>query len=153
MILVTVAVGRNISVVMVHFHNKEALVGLHVAFGIIADSRGYYLVSKRRADVRYAGLWEFPGGKLMSQESPYEALCRELNEEVGLFVQSADPWPCLIDDQVSPRVVLWPFTVQTFSGSAISREGQLVEWVSPAHLSTLAMPPANQSLVQALLLR
>lgn len=45
-----------------------------------------YLVG-RRPRGRYAGRWEFPGGKVESGETDAAALTRELREELGVFVQ------------------------------------------------------------------
>jgi mutator protein MutT len=40
----------------------------------------------RTDDGPFHGLWEFPGGGIESNETPLEAMCREVNEEVGIDV-------------------------------------------------------------------
>ena len=52
-----------------------------VAAAIIDDGR---LLAARRCGGRYAGQWEFPGGKVESGESDHEALARELLEELAV---------------------------------------------------------------------
>ena len=48
----------------------------------IWNSNQEYLIAVR-TDGPCAGLWEFPGGKVEADESLYDALCREIKEEVG----------------------------------------------------------------------
>ena len=44
------------------------------------------LAARRCAPSKYAGLWEFPGGKVEVGEAPLDALHRELSEELGIGV-------------------------------------------------------------------
>ena len=60
---------------------------LSVVVGVVLAPNQHILMAKRPAHKSLAGLWEFPGGKVEAGENPYEALCRELNEEVGIRVQ------------------------------------------------------------------
>ena len=42
------------------------------------------LVYERDAHVRFAGMWDLPGGGREGQESPEDCVLRELEEEFGL---------------------------------------------------------------------
>jgi len=42
------------------------------------------LIGKRSSNVPFTGLWEFPGGKLEENETPEEAIQRELMEELNV---------------------------------------------------------------------
>ena len=69
---------------------------LHVAVGVISNAEGKLLISQRGEALAWAGLWEFPGGKLEAGETPRQALDRELHEELGITVISAEPWNCCL---------------------------------------------------------
>ena len=64
---------------------------LHVVMAVIVNERQEILVSLRTPKQYLGGLWEFPGGKVEVGEQSYQALCRELAEEVDLHVLSARP--------------------------------------------------------------
>ena len=55
-----------------------------VAAGILCDATGRVLITERLGDGPFHGLWEFPGGKIAPGESAYDALHRELAEELGI---------------------------------------------------------------------
>lgn len=56
-----------------------------MAVGVITDPSGRVLVNQRPADSDFMpGYWEFPGGKLEPGEESWQALVRELKEELAI---------------------------------------------------------------------
>jgi 8-oxo-dGTP diphosphatase len=130
--------------------NNKEVVMQSVVIGVLRDAAGKFLVAQRRSDQFAAGLWEFPGGRVESGEGEWQALCRELSEEVGLVAQKGVKiWRK--QHQYSDRQLsITAFWVQQFTGEAVGREGQLCRWVAWADLNRLAMPAANADLMHAL---
>jgi mutator protein MutT len=50
----------------------------------IIEQDGRFLICQRRKEAAFALQWEFPGGKVKSDETPQAALSRELQEELGV---------------------------------------------------------------------
>ncbi len=59
-----------------------------VVAAIIYNSENRVLITQRPEGFHLAGLWEFPGGKVRSDEDFSTALRRELHEELGLKVSA-----------------------------------------------------------------
>ena len=57
---------------------------LHVVAAAIFNKQGDLLIAQRPLDKHMGGLWEFPGGKMEAGEAFTDALCRELDEELGI---------------------------------------------------------------------
>ena len=64
---------------------------LLVVAAALVDPDGRVLIAQRPEGKSMAGLWEFPGGKVETGETPEAALIRELQEELGITVKE----PCL----------------------------------------------------------
>jgi 8-oxo-dGTP diphosphatase len=64
---------------------------LLVVAAALVDPDGRVLIAQRPEGKSMAGLWEFPGGKIETSETPEAALIRELREELGIAVKE----PCL----------------------------------------------------------
>ena len=62
------------------------------AVGVIQRADGWVLLNERPFGKPWSGYWEFPGGKIEENESPEQALKRELQEELGITVTQAYPW-------------------------------------------------------------
>ena len=101
---------------------------VHVVAGVLLDARGRVLVARRPQRTHLAGLWEFPGGKLMPGESREAGLARELAEELGVRVLSAHPLIRVEHRYPDRDVVLDVWRVESFTGEPYGREGQRVEW-------------------------
>lgn len=124
---------------------------LRVAVGLIRVG-GCYLLASRSPDRPGGGIWELPGGKLRPEESPERALNRELAEELGIAVTSAEAYPAFDHAQTDYAVRLFPFLVTAYTGEPEGREGQSLRWAAQAELwaEADAMPGANGPLLRHL---
>ena len=63
---------------------------IHVVVGILYNAnRDKVLITKRTSKQFLSGYWEFPGGKVKSNEDSFSALSREFFEELGVCLKSA----------------------------------------------------------------
>jgi 8-oxo-dGTP diphosphatase len=127
---------------------------VHVAAAAIFDEAGRVLIARRPAHVHQGGLWEFPGGKVETDEVVLDALRRELHEELGIDVQVARPLIRVHHDYPDKSVLLDVWRVDGFAGKAPSCggngcEGQPVKWVLPNELDNYDFPAANIPIVTA----
>jgi len=119
----------------------------------LTDDRGRVLMQQRPAGKAHAGLWEFPGGKVERGETPEQALCRELAEELGIRVAPADLSPFAFASEPAGggrHLILMLYLCRRWSGTPRAIEAAALCWDTPAALATLPMPPADVVLVEAL---
>jgi 8-oxo-dGTP diphosphatase len=123
---------------------------VRVAVAILLRSDDRVLLAQRLAGTPYPGYWEFPGGKLEAGESAYEALVRELDEELGIAVVRAAPW--LVRRYAYPHahVELHFFRVFEWRGEPHGRDGQAIAWQMPGAFEVTPLLPANAGILSAL---
>ena len=121
-----------------------------VVAGIIQRGDGCFLLSERRQGKHLAGLLEFPGGKIEASESPFAALQRELNEELGITVNNARP--LITFRQENPdfdlQIEFWRIT--EYYGQVQERENQALQWLALADIDASKMPDINAVVLRAL---
>jgi 8-oxo-dGTP diphosphatase len=122
----------------------------HVAAGILRDAAGRILITERLCDGPFNGLWEFPGGKIGDEESPVEALQRELAEELGIQVTASQPYLNLHHEYPDRTVDLEFFLVTEWNGEPAGLEGQGVRWVTPSELDATELLPADAPVLEAI---
>lgn len=122
---------------------------IKVAVGIVFNDKHEVLVALRPEHTSHAGLWEFPGGKFEINETPFDALKRELFEEVGIIVEEAMPFLCVEHDYGSIKVELDSWRVLAFSEKPHGKEGQEIRWVNHHELMQLKFPEGNCAIVKA----
>ena len=80
---------------------------LRVALAVIIDPAGsHILIARRLEDAHLGGYWEFPGGKIETNESAAECAMREALEEVGLDVVVLAPMTPVSFDYKDRRISL-----------------------------------------------
>ncbi|GAB2944788.1 8-oxo-dGTP diphosphatase MutT [Hafnia psychrotolerans] len=122
-----------------------------ISVGIIRNSQNEIFITQRDASSHMAGFWEFPGGKVEADETPCEAVVRELQEETGIVAER----PVLIKslEHIFPdRVIILHFhLVEKWQGEPYGKEGQPMRWLPQSELKPEDFPPANESIVKALI--
>jgi len=126
-------------------------VVLVVACALI-DAQGRVLLTKRPEGKPLAGLWEFPGGKVESGETPEQALIRELKEELGVTLSVAGLTPLTFASYTYAdfHLLMPVYASGCWQGTMVPHEGQELAWVGPEALSAYAMPPADEPLKETL---
>jgi len=120
---------------------------MQVAVGMIPNREGEILIARRTSAQYKSGLWEFPGGKVEQGENVFQALLRELREEIGIRVISAEHW-CRLGHDYGDRVVLLDaWVVMQYEGEPHGAENQPVKWVLPEMLSEHVFPEGNRRLL------
>ena len=119
-----------------------------VAVALI-DADGRLLVQQRPQGKAFAGLWEFPGGKVEPGETPEAALIRELREELAIDVQQACLAPaCFASEALDDRhMILLVYICRKWKGIPQALEATAIKWVRPLDLHNLEMPPADKPLI------
>ncbi len=101
---------------------------VQVAVGVLLQPDGSFLLTSRPDGKVYAGNWEFPGGKLEQGESVEQALRRELREEIGVVIGTAQPWRDTVVDYPHALVQLHFCKVTEWTGELHMHEGQQFSW-------------------------
>ena len=134
-------------------NSAESVAGmmhLQVAAGILMDEAGRVLITERICDGPFNGLWEFPGGKIRSNESSLEALVRELAEEVGIEVIESRSLMSLRHDYSDRSVEIEFFLISDWRSEPVGREGQKLRWVERKLLDSAELLPADVPVVEAI---
>ena len=119
-----------------------------VAVALI-DVDGRVLVQQRPDGKSFAGLWEFPGGKIEPGETPEAALIRELHEELGIATETACLAPATFASETlgDRHLLLLLYVCRKWRGIPLALEGGTLKWVWPRDLHGLEMPPADKPLI------
>ncbi len=123
-----------------------------VAALALIDEDDRVLLAQRPDGKVMAGLWEFPGGKLETGETPEAALIREIREELGIVLHK----PCLAPLTFASHAydnfhLLMPlFICRRWEGELTPMEGQKLAWVRANKLRDYPMPPADTPLIAIL---
>jgi len=126
-------------------------VVLVVAVALV-DADGRVLIARRPVGKRMGGLWEFPGGKVDTGETPETALIRELQEELGIDTRTSclAPFTFASHEYEDFRLLMPLYVCRIWKGVPRAKEGQELAWVRPTRLGGYVMPPADEPLVAML---
>lgn len=133
----------------IHADDDTMTTIVRVTAAIISND-GRILITQRLPNDRFAGFWEFPGGKVENGESPEECLKRELWEELEMEAVIGTPLGSSIYhyDHISIELMVFraywngrPFKLVTHQAS---------RWILPARLVDFQYTPADLPFVHRL---
>ncbi len=133
------------------YKSKKKKVPHHqIAVGIIVNQKNQLLIALRPNDAMLGGLWEFPGGKNVSQESLPQTVKRELKEELGVDVNVYSRFMKLNHAYSHFKITLHAYWCGIQSGTPEPRSSQEINWVHLHQIDQYPFPKANKTLIENL---
>jgi 8-oxo-dGTP diphosphatase len=121
-------------------------IPLHVVGAAILDG-ARCLVAQRGPAMSQSGLWEFPGGKVEAQESPRDALVREVREELGIRIEVGG-WLGRGESIAGDReIVLDVYAARRVEGVPFAREHAQLRWIGSGDLDGLDWPEPDRPIL------
>jgi len=118
---------------------------IHVVAGIIFNTdQSQVLLSLRKPEQHQGNFWEFPGGKIETDESNEDALVRELLEELNINPTQFEFYFDVVHDYADKSVHLYFYQVTAFNGDPKGRENQLIKWFPLHDIAQLEFPAGNK---------
>lgn len=129
---------------------SQSLIFASALFLMGPDNR--FLVTQIPPHKSFPGTWELPGGKLHAGETPEAALVREIEEELGVQIQSHHLKSLTFTSYPMPgkRVVVFFYLCRTWQGEPYGKEGQAIAWVHAKDLLDYPPPAPDLSAFHAL---
>jgi 8-oxo-dGTP diphosphatase len=131
---------------------KPCLSRIQVAVAVVIDELRRVLITRRSLQNTHGGFWEFPGGKLHEGEAGWDALVRELKEEVNIDVSGANYLGEIQHTYDDRDISLLVYHVYQYEGEAICCEDQMgLQWAEIDRLHEFQFPAANSHIIQLIL--
>ncbi|HIU37746.1 MAG TPA: 8-oxo-dGTP diphosphatase MutT [Candidatus Aphodousia faecigallinarum] len=106
---------------------------------IFATQRGY-------GDQK--GGWEFPGGKMEAEETPQEALVREIKEELDTEIEVEELIETVEYDYPKFHLKMHCFFCSVKQGNLVLKEHEAAKWLTLETLDSVDWLPADLSLIE-----
>lgn len=106
---------------------------------IFATQRGYGELK---------GGWEFPGGKVEENETPQEALVREIKEELEVEIKVENLIDTIEYDYPTFHLSMDCFWAQITSGDVVLKEHDAAKWLTKETLDSVEWLPADITLIE-----
>jgi 8-oxo-dGTP diphosphatase len=118
---------------------------IEIAVALLCRRDGRTLVVRKRGTTTFIQ----PGGKLEPGERPVDALCRELEEELGLRVSAADltfagSYDGVAVNEPGFTVVAHAFRITVDTALAATAEIEELAWIDPANPGDIVLAPLTR---------
>lgn len=105
------------------------------------------MVTRRGKDMTQPLKWEFPGGKVKPEETPQDALVREIAEELGVEIEVGSALTSVVHHYKDISIELFPFLTKLKKGTVNLTEHIAYCWASPEELKELDWASADVPVV------
>lgn len=121
---------------------------IEVVAAIIYKDEAYF--ATQRGYGEFEGMWEFPGGKIEYDESPEDALKREIQEELSVDITIEELFCTTEYDYPSFHLTMHCYLCSVASGEIELREHKSARWLTAETLDSVEWLPADKEIVDKL---
>ena len=91
--------------------------------------------------------WEFPGGKVEANETPEDALVREIKEELDTEIEVLELLDTVEYDYPKFHLSMECFICKMKSGDLILKEHEAAKWLTKETLDSVDWLPADEGVI------
>ena len=121
-----------------------------IGIGLVFNQKGELLIDQRLESSSMGGMWEFPGGKKIPNESIETTIKRELKEELGIVVNVGEKLLSFEHAYTHKKLYFTVHICAWISGQPKPLASQKLLWVSPDRLFDFPFPAANTKIISEL---
>ena len=114
---------------------------IEVVAAIIVKDRKVF--ATQRGYGEWKDFWEFPGGKIDAGETPEEALCREIKEELDTEIAVGELFTTIDYDYPTFHITMHCYLCTIENGSLTLLEHEAAKWLSLEQLDSVTWLPAD----------
>ena len=123
---------------------------IEVVAAIIENPQTGAILATQRGYGDYAGGWEFPGGKVEPNETPEDAIVREIQEELNATI-AVDRFLVTVDwDYPKFHLTMHCYWAHVVEGSLELLEHSAARWVTAETIDSVDWLPADVLVVEAI---
>lgn len=124
---------------------------IKVVAAIIENENNEILCALRSPEMTLPNQWEFPGGKVEKGESLFEAIEREIKEELNCTVKAVDEFDENTHEYEKVIVNLIGIKCKLVEGTPVAREHSKLVYLKKENLNSLVWAPADVPIVENLI--
>jgi 8-oxo-dGTP diphosphatase len=109
---------------------------------------GKFLLTRRKTDVPYPLLWEFPGGKVEPAEDPRDGIVREIMEELAIEVAVLGIYDVIYHRYPERTVLVLAYRCNWLSGEITDLDVLEHCWALPCDIGKFELLPADIPLAE-----
>ncbi|MDU2201012.1 MAG: (deoxy)nucleoside triphosphate pyrophosphohydrolase [Terrisporobacter othiniensis] len=124
---------------------------IKVVAAIIENENNEILCALRSPEMSLPNLWEFPGGKVESDESLFDAIEREIHEELSCKIKALEIFDENTHEYDKVIVNLIGIKCKLIEGSPVAKEHSKIIYLPKENLPSLVWAPADIPIVENLI--
>lgn len=116
-----------------------------VVAAIIRDGNKIFATQRGYGDQKDG--WEFPGGKIETNETPQQALVREIKEELDTDIIVGDYLTTIEYDYPAFHLSMQCFWCRIVDGTPVLKEHEAARWLDVDHIASVEWLPADLTII------
>ena len=128
---------------IIEVKNKEKI---NVSAGIFVKDKDLLFTSRKKNKI-YSNCFEFPGGKVEKGETNFQALKREIMEELSIKIISADLFSNYSYKFNGTHINLNFFLCSKWIGKFKPLEKQKIQWINILDVNSYEILPSNKKVI------